>query len=74
MTVCEEEFSSPSLKHKKNALYLLNELIKWGDIESAHLINCTSFLDEVVKEIASPEVGSRTLNRGKHLFKKYKEN
>lgn len=30
--LCEESFNNPSLKIRKNALNLLNELVKWGDI------------------------------------------
>lgn len=69
VSLCEETFKQPSLKHKKNALFLLNDLIKWGDIESAHLVCCTELIDDIIKEIANPELGSKNLTRGKAIYK-----
>jgi hypothetical protein len=53
---------------------MINFLIKWGDIEAAHLVNCTDILDELLYEVANGEINSRVLSRGKILFKKSNAN
>ena len=32
---------------------MLNFLIKYGDIEAAHLVNCTDILDDLLYEVAN---------------------
>ena len=44
-------------------------MIKWGDIEAAHVVNCTDFLDEVAKEVGV-ETDSNKIARSKIVFKK----
>jgi len=51
--LCDDFLRESSLKFKKNALYLLNYLIKWGDIEAAHLVNCSDVLDDLLYEVAN---------------------
>lgn len=51
--LCEQFLKSNSLKNKKNALSMLNFLIKYGDIEAAHLVNCTDILDDLLYEVAN---------------------
>jgi hypothetical protein len=71
INLCIEEFEHPTLPRKKKALLLLNELIKWGDIEAAHVVNCTAFIDDVAHEIADPALGgsSKKLARGKAIYR-----
>ena len=51
---------------------LLNDLVRWGDIEAAHFVNCTEHLDPLIKEIYSPDVDVQSLARGKGIFGKFK--
>jgi hypothetical protein len=66
--LCVEAFKSKSVKQRLQAVNLLNDFIKWGDVEAAYHINCTDLMDEVLKEIAGTETGSANLGRGKSLF------
>lgn len=68
--MCEDEFQNPSLKTRKKVLQLLNQMIMWGDIEAAHLVNCTPLLDETMNEIADPINPSQLLSRGRGIFQK----
>ena len=45
-------------------------MIKWGDIEAAHMVNCTNLIDETALEVGNPEIGNKNLSRGKLTFKK----
>lgn len=45
---CEEHFASKSLKRRTNALRLLNEFVRWADIEAAYQINCSELLDSTI--------------------------
>ena len=47
-------------------------MIKFGDIEPAHVINCTDFLDEVAREIGV-ESDVHKIGRSKLMFKKFKD-
>ena len=46
ITLCIQEFNSPILSRRLHILHIFDELIKWGDIEAAHVINCTDFIDD----------------------------
>lgn len=70
ISLCAQEFAHPSIKRKLNSLQLVNSMLKWGDIEAAHLVNCTDFIDEVAKEVGNPNLGSKNLSRGKNIFSK----
>lgn len=65
---CVEAFRSESARAKLLALGLFNDFIRWGDIEAAHIINCTDLFDKILLEIANTETGSVHLGRGKSLF------
>jgi hypothetical protein len=45
ISLCAQEFAHPSIKRKLNSIQLINSMLKWGDIEAAHLVNCTDFID-----------------------------
>jgi hypothetical protein len=62
------------LRNRLHALQLLNEFVKWGDIEAATQINCTALLDELLREVASLEGGNSGINRGKSLFANMESN
>jgi len=70
ISLCVQEFAHPSIKRKLNSIQLVDSMIKWGDIEAAHLVNCTDFIDETAREIGNPNLGSNTLSRGKNIFSK----
>ena len=45
ISLCIEEFRKPILKIKLHVLRIINDMIKYGDIEPAHVVNCTDFID-----------------------------
>lgn len=65
---CVEAFRSNFIRQRLLAVGLLNDFVRWGDIEAAYQLNCSDMLDETLHEIASKETGSVNLGRGKSLF------
>jgi hypothetical protein len=59
------------LSRRLHVLKIFNELIKWGDIEAAHVVNCTDFIDDAAKEIGL-RTGDGSLTRSGFLFDKSK--
>lgn len=49
---------------------LLNEFIRWGDIEAAYQINCTDLIDDTLREVSNTNSGISNLSRGKSMFAK----
>lgn len=52
------------------SLGLLNEFIRWGDVEAAYNINCTELIDDTLRELANIDSGIVNLSRGKSMFTK----
>lgn len=49
---------------------LLNEFIRWGDVEAAYQINCTDLIDDTLREVSNTNSGISNLSRGKSMFAK----
>lgn len=56
------------VKERINAVHLLNDFVRWADVEAAYRITCSEWLQQTLASIVKEQIENKGLDRGKKLF------